>query len=255
MDELEKKGLIAAATRRVFARNVLTVVKPADSRSTSRSPPTCSTRGSGRIVDRQSEDGARRPVRRGEPAGPRALGRGCSRSSCSPRTSARRSSTSRAARWTRGSSTRPTWPPAPAVKEAFRPAEERTGRSPTRRRSSATRSRRRWRRPSSSSCCAAGAGGARRLGRRPRRPSPRGGAAPTAAPGGCAPPAGGSTHGEARVSARAPLVAVHPVACWPPLLNARDRHPARVRARAPPLPRARRSSTCSSRCRSCCRRP
>ena len=32
MDELEKKGLIAPATRRVFARNVLTVVKPADSR-------------------------------------------------------------------------------------------------------------------------------------------------------------------------------------------------------------------------------
>jgi len=32
MDELEKKGLVLAATRRVFARNVLTVVKPADSR-------------------------------------------------------------------------------------------------------------------------------------------------------------------------------------------------------------------------------
>ena len=32
MDELEKKGLIVAATRRVFARNVLAVVKPADSR-------------------------------------------------------------------------------------------------------------------------------------------------------------------------------------------------------------------------------
>ena len=32
MDELEKKGLIVAATRRTFARNVLTVVKPADSR-------------------------------------------------------------------------------------------------------------------------------------------------------------------------------------------------------------------------------
>jgi molybdate transport system substrate-binding protein len=32
MDELEKKGLVAAATRRVFARNVLTVVKPADSK-------------------------------------------------------------------------------------------------------------------------------------------------------------------------------------------------------------------------------
>ena len=32
MDELERKGLIVAATRRTFARNVLTVVKPADSR-------------------------------------------------------------------------------------------------------------------------------------------------------------------------------------------------------------------------------
>ena len=32
MDELEKKGLIVADSRRIFARNVLTVVKPADSR-------------------------------------------------------------------------------------------------------------------------------------------------------------------------------------------------------------------------------
>src|SRR5919204_653303 len=32
MDELEKKGRVVAASRRVFARNVLTVVKPADSR-------------------------------------------------------------------------------------------------------------------------------------------------------------------------------------------------------------------------------
>jgi len=32
MDELEKKGLILPATRRIFARNVLTVVKPADSK-------------------------------------------------------------------------------------------------------------------------------------------------------------------------------------------------------------------------------
>ena len=32
MDELEQQGLIVSATRRVFARNVLTVVKPADSR-------------------------------------------------------------------------------------------------------------------------------------------------------------------------------------------------------------------------------
>jgi molybdate transport system substrate-binding protein len=32
MDELERRGLIAGATRRLFARNVLVVVKPADSR-------------------------------------------------------------------------------------------------------------------------------------------------------------------------------------------------------------------------------
>jgi molybdate transport system substrate-binding protein len=32
MDELEQKKLIVSATRRVFARNVLTVIKPADSR-------------------------------------------------------------------------------------------------------------------------------------------------------------------------------------------------------------------------------
>jgi molybdate transport system substrate-binding protein len=32
MDELEKKGLIVAATRRIFARNALTVIKPSDSR-------------------------------------------------------------------------------------------------------------------------------------------------------------------------------------------------------------------------------
>jgi molybdate transport system substrate-binding protein len=32
MDELEQKGLIVAASRRAFARNVLTVIKPADSK-------------------------------------------------------------------------------------------------------------------------------------------------------------------------------------------------------------------------------
>ena len=39
MDELEKKGLVVGATRRVFARNVLTVVKPADSRIDIVKPP------------------------------------------------------------------------------------------------------------------------------------------------------------------------------------------------------------------------
>jgi molybdate transport system substrate-binding protein len=32
MDELDKRGLVVPATRRVFARNLLTVIKPADSR-------------------------------------------------------------------------------------------------------------------------------------------------------------------------------------------------------------------------------
>jgi molybdate transport system substrate-binding protein len=32
MDELEKKGLVTASTRRVFSRNALTVIKPADSK-------------------------------------------------------------------------------------------------------------------------------------------------------------------------------------------------------------------------------
>jgi molybdate transport system substrate-binding protein len=32
MDELEKKGLVVAASRRIFARNALTVIKPLDSR-------------------------------------------------------------------------------------------------------------------------------------------------------------------------------------------------------------------------------
>src|SRR5215467_5615331 len=39
MDELQAKGLIVAASRRVFARNVLTVVKPADSRIDIVKPP------------------------------------------------------------------------------------------------------------------------------------------------------------------------------------------------------------------------
>src|SRR5262245_50853459 len=32
MDELERKGLVVAQSRRIFARNVLVVVKPADSK-------------------------------------------------------------------------------------------------------------------------------------------------------------------------------------------------------------------------------
>ena len=43
MDELEQKGLIVSDSRRVFARNVLTVIKPADSRLDLAKPRTCST--------------------------------------------------------------------------------------------------------------------------------------------------------------------------------------------------------------------
>jgi molybdate transport system substrate-binding protein len=39
MDELERKGLIIAGTRRTFARNVLTVIKPSDSRVDVAKPP------------------------------------------------------------------------------------------------------------------------------------------------------------------------------------------------------------------------
>ncbi len=39
VDELEKQGLVLTTTRRVFARNVLTVIKPADSRVDVARPP------------------------------------------------------------------------------------------------------------------------------------------------------------------------------------------------------------------------
>ena len=50
MDELEKKGLIVAATRRTFARNVLTVVKPADSRIDVTKPADLLNPGVRRVV-------------------------------------------------------------------------------------------------------------------------------------------------------------------------------------------------------------
>jgi molybdate transport system substrate-binding protein len=50
MDELEKKGLILAATRRTFARNVLTVVKPADSRIDVTKPADLLNPGVRRVV-------------------------------------------------------------------------------------------------------------------------------------------------------------------------------------------------------------
>jgi molybdate transport system substrate-binding protein len=50
MDELDKKGLIVAATRRVFARNVLAVIKPADSRIDIAKPSDLADARVGRIV-------------------------------------------------------------------------------------------------------------------------------------------------------------------------------------------------------------
>jgi molybdate transport system substrate-binding protein len=50
MDELEQKGLIVKASRRVFARNVLTVVKPADSRLDLAKPQDLLGSRVGRIV-------------------------------------------------------------------------------------------------------------------------------------------------------------------------------------------------------------
>jgi molybdate transport system substrate-binding protein len=50
MDELAQKGLIVKDSRRVFARNVLTVVKPADSRLDLAKPPDLLDSRVGRIV-------------------------------------------------------------------------------------------------------------------------------------------------------------------------------------------------------------
>jgi len=50
MDELEQKGLIVTATRRVFARNVLTVIKPADSKVDISKPADLLSPGVKRIV-------------------------------------------------------------------------------------------------------------------------------------------------------------------------------------------------------------
>jgi molybdate transport system substrate-binding protein len=50
MDELEKKQLVVRASRRVFARNVLTVIKPADSRVDLARPSDLLAAAVGRIV-------------------------------------------------------------------------------------------------------------------------------------------------------------------------------------------------------------
>ena len=125
MDELEKQNLIVAASRRAFARNVLVVIKPADSRIDIAKPADLLDAQGGPHRHRQSQDGSRRAVRRGELAGAGPLGSRCSRSSCSRRTCARRWTTWRVARWMPASST----PRTPrrvtqGVKEAFRPPED-----------------------------------------------------------------------------------------------------------------------------------
>ena len=56
MDELEKKNLIVTASRRSFARNVLTVIKPADSRIDVSKPPIWPIRASS-----ESSSAIRRP--------------------------------------------------------------------------------------------------------------------------------------------------------------------------------------------------
>src|SRR5438034_5005927 len=113
MDELEKKGLVLAATRRVFARNVLIVVKPADSRIDLTKPSDLLDPRVTKIVIGSPKtvpvgQYGRRVYERS------ASGSGCRPSSCSRKTSARRSTTSRGARSTRASSTRPTPPRAPS---------------------------------------------------------------------------------------------------------------------------------------------
>jgi molybdate transport system substrate-binding protein len=50
MDELEKRGLIVAASRRAFARNALTAIKPADSRADITKPADLLEARVGRIV-------------------------------------------------------------------------------------------------------------------------------------------------------------------------------------------------------------
>ena len=74
MDELEQKGLITTATRRVFARNVLTVIKPAGSTLDISKPADLLGPEGTADRHRQSQDGAGRPVCRGESEVPGALG-------------------------------------------------------------------------------------------------------------------------------------------------------------------------------------
>ena len=112
MDELQRQGLILPATRRVFARNVLVVIKPAGSALDIAKPAD--------LVDRVKRIVVGNP--KTVPVGQYAeeslkasgSGTGCSRSWSSPRTFDRRSTTSREGKSRRGSSTRRTWRSAPA---------------------------------------------------------------------------------------------------------------------------------------------
>ena len=89
MDELEKQNLIVPASRRAFARNVLVVIKPADSRIDIAKPADLLDANVGRIAigNPKTVPPGSTPRRA---CGRWASGIGCSRSSCSPRTCARR---------------------------------------------------------------------------------------------------------------------------------------------------------------------
>ena len=126
MDELEQAELIVSAARAgPSPATLLTVIKPADSRVDIAKPADLVEARVGADRDRQPQERARRPVRRGEPAGAGPRGIGCSRSLSSPRTCVRLSTTWLAARldagfvYTTDAASR-----AQAVKEAFRPPDD-----------------------------------------------------------------------------------------------------------------------------------
>jgi molybdate transport system substrate-binding protein len=132
MEELQAKGLIVVASRKVFARNALTVIKPIDSKIDIAKPADLLDARVTKIVI-----GNPKTV----PAGQYA------------RTSVRPWNTSPAVRWTRASCTPPT--PSPARrKSGRRSARRRTriGRCSTRRPSSPGQRIRPSRRPTWISC-------------------------------------------------------------------------------------------------------
>ena len=74
MDELDQKGLIVRDTRRNFARNVLTVIKPADSRLDLSKPQDLLDSRVGRIVIGNPKTVPVGQYAGGEPTRPRPLG-------------------------------------------------------------------------------------------------------------------------------------------------------------------------------------